>query len=542
MVVYEKYFGTIPTYYDLGQLNQVGSVGESTLMLISPMDFLFFLDFVIIGILFSMRRFLRFPVNINLSKWFVSVVLFICLLISISNFMVHRDERILDQALFSENNGLLNSQFIKGYRDSVASSHTQIANSVDEIIKLKGNDPVPFAQHDNYGVAEGKNLIILQIESLQDFVIGLKLNGQEISPNLNKWVEDSYYFTNVFQQIGSGNTSDAEFIMNTSIYPKGETPTSKYVADKKLTSLPNVLKDQGYYTATFHADTVKYWDRNILYPALGFDQYYDTEYYGENDVVGHGSSDGYFYDKTMDKLVEFNNENKPFYAHVISLTSHTPFEMPADKRMLKLPKKYKGTFIGNYLQSVHYADYALGQFFEGLKQEGLWEDSIIALYGDHSGVHGKLLQDKDVTLLHELLGNPYSLLNRFNIPFVIDIPGETEDTGKEIDSIGGQLDMMPTILNLMGITPQGLYFGQDLFQYQHNLLGMRYYLPTGAFFNDDLLYIPETSRHDIRMYDLKGKNRFDTITNPVNYFDEDYEKMLKLYEWSDAYFESLKKK
>lgn len=538
MAVYERYFGTIPTYYDLSQLSQVGSVSSSVLLLISVKDIFFLFDFILLGILLSMRKLFHYPINLHFPKKFLYTALVISLAVASTNFLLHRDERILDQALFAKKNGIVNSQFIKAYGENNRLSNFNESNlTVDDMIKMKGNNPVPFEEHKNYNVAAGRNLIVLQIESLQDFVINLKIAGQEITPNLNKWVQESFYFTDVFQQIGAGNTSDAEFMMNTSIYPIGETPTSNQIEGKDLTSLPKLLRGNGYYTATFHADDIEYWNRNILYPALGFDTYYALDYYGEKDVVGFGPSDEYFYDKTMEKLIEFDNENKPFYAHVISLTNHSPFEMPEDKKMLDLPEKYKGTLIGNYLQAVRYADYALGQFFDDLRESGLWNQSIIVLYGDHSGVHGQLVKDKDVTLLRELLGQPYSLVNRFNVPFIVGIPGVTEEIGKKINTVGGQLDMMPTVLNLMGIKPEGLYFGQDLLEYDHNLLGMRYYLSTGAFINDDVLFIPETSKREMRIYDLKNKDRFTDISNPMQYFQEEYENILQLYDWSDAYFQ-----
>ncbi len=541
MVIYERYFITLPTYHDLGQLNQVGSVSDSALMLISGKDYVFFFfDIAILLLFFVLRKFINYPKNTTISRKIMTPILAIAVVIIAINFYVLRDDKILDQALFADHNGVLNSQVVKVFQDKIRTkSSAAIDFTTEDVIKLKGNEPVPFSEHNYHGIGKDRNLIVIQIESLQDFVIGRKVGGQEITPNLNKWVEESFYFTNVFQQIGAGNTSDAEFIMNTSIYPAGETPTSSVIDDKELPSLPYLLRDKGYHTATFHADTIKYWDRHIMYPALGFNEYYDIEYYGEEDLVGFGPSDGYFYNKTMDVFRDYKEDGKPFYAHVLSLTSHTPFEMPADKEYLNLPDEYEGTLVGNYFQSVRYADETLGQFFQELKDEGLWENSIIVLYGDHSGLHGRLVEDHDVKLLRDFLGSPYSLVDRFNIPFIVSIPGETETIGQRIETTGGQMDMMPTVLNLMGIEPEGLYFGQNLLQYEHNLLGMRYYLSAGAFFNDEVLYIPETTRNDIRIYDLKGQDRYKDIEDPQEHFEEYYLKMLQLYEWSDAYYQSL---
>ncbi|WP_204498825.1 LTA synthase family protein [Aquibacillus albus] len=544
MTIYERYFETMPTFYDLGQLDQVGSVSESIFLLIGPNDFLFFADFLLIAVLFCLRMIWKYPVNHQFASKTIFAVLLVSIGISASNFFFSKHERILDQSLYSYENGVINAQLIKAYEESKAPKEIDFGPEKEdeifhEIMELKGNEPIPYDQHEFFGVAENRNLILIQIESLQDFVINMELNGQEITPNINEWVKESFYFTDVFQQIGAGNTADAEFIVNTSLYPKGETPVPNVLSrTDKLPGLPRMLRDKGYHTATFHADEVEYWNRTELYPALGFDEYYETAYYGDDDTIGFGPSDGVFYEKTMRKLRDFQASNEPFYAHVLSLTSHTPFEMPADKEYLDLPERYEGTLIGNYLQSVRYADEALGEFFDDLKESGLWDESIIALYGDHSGVHGRLVNSEDVKLLNELLGGrPYSLVDRFNLPFIVGVPGVTEIEGKAIDHIGGQLDMMPTITNLMGVEPNYLYFGHNLLQYEHNLLGMRYYLPTGGLFNDEALFIPKTAKRDVRVYGLREEPL--QLEDPKEYFEEDVNNLLKIYDWADPYLDYL---
>ncbi|WP_217586458.1 LTA synthase family protein [Lentibacillus saliphilus] len=545
LVLYERYFGVIPTYHDLGQLDQAGSISESAMMMISKIDVLFFVDLLMVIMIvviqsLSKRRFISGHKLIN-SKLSVGVIV-VCVAVSYVHFWTSRDESILDHTLFAKQNGVFNAQLVKLYQDEAVNviAETNISQMTSkDIIELKGNDYIPFSRHNDHGIAEGKNLINIQIESLQNFVIGMSLNGQEITPNINDLIEDSIYFNNVYQQIGAGNTSDAEFIMNTSIYPIGDIPSTKHVGNKTIPSMPRILSEAGYTTATFHAHDITYWDRNILYPALGFDEWYAMDYYDEEDVVGFGPSDGYFFNKTMDQLKAYHQKNEPFYAHLLTLTSHSPFELPSDKIAFDLPSEYEDTLIGHYIQSIHYTDHELGLFIKGLKENNMWKDSVVALYGDHSGVHGQLITDQDVELLKKVLGHPYSLLDRFNIPFIVSVPEEMSVSQGEIDTIGGQLDMMPTLLNLLGMEPPELYFGQDLLQYEHNLFGMRYYLPTGSLFNDEALYIPETSKRETRIYDLTRKDRFNNLSDPKAYFNEDIEKMLQIYEWSDAYFETL---
>ncbi|WP_226580908.1 LTA synthase family protein [Halobacillus litoralis] len=546
MLIYERYFGTVPTYYDLSQLNQVGSVNESMWLLLNGTDVLFLADLVLLLVVWLFTRKFKwtYPVN-QTSNVAMASILIASLVITIVNFQTSKHETILDSALFAKENGLFTTQFVQYYQDHSQNEKAYAFSGDDQnvtqerIEELKGSDYIPMSEHENFGIAEGRNLIVVQIESLQDIVIGQSLNGQEITPNINDWLEESTYFTDVYQQIGSGNTSDAEYLMNTSLYPLGSKATTDEITGKKVPSLPRMLKERGYYSVTMHADEVNYWNRDELYPALGFDDYYAKEFYGEKDTVGFGPSDGLFYDKSIQALGDISENHENFYAHVLSLTSHTPFEMPEDKRGLDLPEKYQDTLTGNYLQSVHYADKALGEFFQDLKDKGLWENSVIALYGDHSGLHGKLLKKEDQELLKDFNGERYSLLNRFNIPFIVGVPGK-EGMAQEVDHIGGQIDMMPTLLNLLGVEPDSLYFGHNLLHYSNNLLGMRYYVPTSSFFNNETFYIAKNSRFDPRILDLGTNQRIENEFNdPQSAFKQEREDILQLLQWSDAYFESF---
>ncbi|MYL69347.1 sulfatase-like hydrolase/transferase [Halobacillus litoralis] len=545
MLIYERYFSTIPTYYDLSQLNQVGSVNESMWMLFDKTDLIFFSDFLLLVVLWFFSRKWSYPSN-KTSKLAMTGVLVMSLIVTIVNFQMNKSEMVLDNALFAKENGFFQTQFIQYYHEN-SKSETALAFTGEEqnvtlkrIQELKGNDYVPMKEHEHFGIAKDRNLIVIQIESLQDFVIGKSINGQEITPTINQWLEESLYFTDVYQQIGSGNTSDAEFLMNTSLYPLGNQATTEQVGGMQLPSLPRMLGNQGYHSVTMHADDVTYWNRDELYPALGFDDYYAKEFYGEKDTVGFGPSDGLFYERSMDAIKEISSNHKNFYAHVLSLTSHTPFEMPKDKEGLDLPAAYEGTLTGNYMQSVHYADQALGDFFQELKDSGLWDNSVIALYGDHSGLHGKLLKSEDQDLLEDFIGDRYSLLNRFNIPFIVGVPGKEEVSGV-VDHIGGQIDMMPTLLNLLGVEPNTLYFGHNLWHYSDNLLGMRYYVPTSSFFNKDTFFIAKNSRFDERILDLTSNERIENeFENPSSQFESERKDILKLLQWSDAYFESLR--
>ncbi|MBR5219391.1 MAG: LTA synthase family protein, partial [Clostridia bacterium] len=244
------------------------------------------------------------------------------------------------------------------------------------------------AEEDPYrGIAEGRNVITIQVEALQNFVLNLEYNGQIITPNLNALLtQDTLYFDNYYYQIGGGNTADAEFAVNNSLYaPVDEAAYSRY-ADNDFYSMAKLLKDNGWTSATaFHGYVNTFWNRNVAYPGQGFDAYLSgSDYYAEPaEVAGMGVSDGEFFVRAVDYLKE---QSGPFYAFMVTLTSHYAFELPAQYNMLTLKDEHVGTLFGNYLQSVHYFDHAVGMLIDALKAANLYDNTIITFYGDHFGL------------------------------------------------------------------------------------------------------------------------------------------------------------
>jgi phosphoglycerol transferase MdoB-like AlkP superfamily enzyme len=236
----------------------------------------------------------------------------------------------------------------------------------------------------------------------------------------------------------------------------------------------------------------------------------------------------------MPLMTNLQDKNKPFYAHFISMTSHHPYVIPSRKDVFKLPERFKGSIVGHYLRAISYNDMVLGKFIDQLKAEGLWDNSILAFYGDHFGMHPTMFKGKDTELLNELVGHEYTKIDRFNVPFVITAPGIT-DKGQTFPQTAGQLDMMPTLANLLGVSLQDhVHFGQDLLNSDKNLIGMRYYMPAGSFINEDVVYQPAKSFDDGEALKLNGANKVSQAP-----YKKDYDRILKLLGLSDAYLKSL---
>lgn len=526
-VVYHSYYGKVMTYRAIGQVGQVGEVSDSVTSLIQPVFFILFADAVVYLIV---QRWLhaRSKGSFAVSRKYMVALFLVCLLASVGKVKAMHADQVLNETRKAEEMGLIMYQ-ISAIFDS---RNLPRDVSYERVERLKGeNSAQPAAQ---FGAAKGKNVLIIQMEAFQNFLIGRSVNGQELTPNLNRLIKESYYFPRVFQQIGQGNTSDAEFISNTSLYPTGDAPMSQAYGDREIPSLPRLLKPLGYETMTFHVNDVRFWNRDRLYPALGFDRYYDESFFGKEDVIGLGPSDNVLFRKSLQVLTSLRQQDKPFYAQMVTITGHHPFRLPPERATLSLPPEYAGTLTGDYLQAQHYVDAALGELFADLKRTGLWEDTLIVLYGDHYGLPQQILTDKERQLLSSLVGHTYDTIDIFNIPLIVKVPGVS--TGTRIETVGGQLDIMPTVANLLGVPLKGhVHFGRDLLNAKTNLLGERFYLPTGSFINDQVLYIPGDRFEDGTAISL-------TTHEPVRDlapFQNDYRAVVELEFTSDAFMRRL---
>ncbi|WP_084138934.1 LTA synthase family protein [Halalkalibacter okhensis] len=533
MVLYFDFFGIMVSHHALYQIHQVGDVSDSVWTLLRPIHFLYFIDFIILGLLYAFTK-VRF-VQIQRLK---TMVAFIVLSLAVIGFHLFLSSKTVnyDSIAAAKQMGIFNYQVSEIYSDiqTVENHLAGVDLTNEQIRELKGLPEADAEAGDPtyFGVAEGRNIIVIQFESLQDFTIGLEIDGQEITPHLNQLVEEGLYFPKVYQQIGAGNTSDAEFLLNTSLYPPGSRGASEVYGDKFLPSLPRLLKREGYHTATFHTNKASFWNRTEMYEALGFDDVYDEDFFGTDDYILMGASDEVLYEKTMDKFVEFADKRQPFYANVITMTSHHPFELPEEKIAIDLPERFEGTFIENYLTSIHYADKAMGEFIDRLKEEGIWENSLIVTFGDHSGVHHSQITEVDQQLLAEMNGRDYWFLDRLNIPLMITAPGALE--AEVISNVGGQIDLMPTMANLVGLSLEDhIHFGQDIINNEENLLGMRYYLSQGSLFNRDVLLTSEGDNGTA--YDL---DTGEIIGSRLDYQDE-FERVIQLLNLSDSYADQL---
>lgn len=330
------------------------------------------------------------------------------------------------------------------------------------------------------GVAKGRNLIVIQVESLQNFPIQATYEGQELTPNLNKLVlSDSIYFDHYYQNIGRGNTSDAEFATNNSLYPVIEGESYRLYEQNTYQGLPWMLRDQGYTTAVFHGYLGTFWNREVAYVKQGFQDFISLEDFKFTNKIGFGLSDMDMFSQTIEHLKKMP---QPFYSFIITLSCHYPYEMPVEEQHIVLNEEDKNTVFGNYLNGAHYSDQAIGSFVEALKANGLYDNSVIAIYGDHHALNAETAEIQKS--MSQFLGKPYDYDAMLNIPLIINIPGLNRN--ETIHTIGGQVDFMPTIANLMDLPITSPFvFGQDLINKPEGFVAFVTYMLRGSFGTDE---------------------------------------------------------
>ncbi|TCJ03747.1 LTA synthase family protein [Cytobacillus praedii] len=533
IMYYTRYFSTVPSYYDVKQIYQSNSVGGTVALLGSPFDFLFFLDVVLIlPLIWFITKKSELISFASIKKWTIA---FSCagLITTVIAFFYP----LVDVSYFAKKHGYIQSQFVQFYERGIGTALAKNDHLSDkELENLKGNAFVPPSEHDTFGLAKNRHVFTIQVESLQEFVINKSINGQEITPNLNRLLKDSAYFDHVYQQIGAGNTSDAEWIMHTSLYPEGMDPTVNVIDGSDIPSLVHTLERNGYGTATYHADDITYWSRDKLYPALGFDYVYTSEEIPNEKEIGFGPADEVLFNYVEKQLPDQMEDHSLMYSNIITLTSHTPFEMPDEYEYLNLPDSYKDTYVGNYLQSVRYTDEQIGKFIQSLKELGIYDQSLILIYGDHSGLHGAPVTEKDEQLLKEMLGHDYNLHDRFVVPVIFNAPGIFN--GETHSQLGGQIDLMPTLLNLLGIEHDSQMIGHNLFQYKKNLLGMRYYMPGGSFISDNTLYTAPSAKLPALLYNRETMKKTKNTKNMQKNIDN----TLQIMQYSDYIRKEQEKK
>lgn len=349
------------------------------------------------------------------------------------------------------------------------------------------------------GLFKGKNLVLIQVESLEQFVIGQKIDGQEITPNLNKLLSHSLYFDNINEQVYNGTSSDSDLMLNASVFPVRRGSAFFRYPGNTYNSFPKLLEDMGYYTTAIHPDKGSYWNWLPALTSMGFNKCIDSTHYDIDEAIGLGISDR-SYLKQIEPIV--SKTKQPFYDFVVTLTSHAPYELPEKYKELKLSSSMNNSYLGKYFQIIHYTDKQLGIFIDNLKKDGLYDNTVIAVIGDHTSLH-KYYQD---SLSSKKPEDQWWAQPNKRIPLIVYNPSID---GKTINTIGGQIDVMPTMSYLMGIDQSKINYTAM----GRNLLNTKKDFAVWA----DRTYIGISTSPEQKQHEIDGINLADKMIS-ANFF------------------------
>lgn len=460
-LVYFRYYNDVFSLSVLSYAGQIGTVVKGIFSLLKINDLFIVADlFILFPLIFNKNKILINNENLNPRKNFTHVmtILLISIPLLLSGFPFDRNDRMLVIKQFGIllyhvqdlETSVIN--FIDASPPSEEEKH-QVINRFNFTPELKKSKLTGFGK--------GKNLIVIQVESLQNFVINLSVNGQEITPNLNKLVAKSLYFPNFYTQAANWTTSDAEFIVNNSLYPIKSAPVYRAYYKNTYQSLAKILREMGYSTQAMHGFRSGYWNRESVYPAMGFDRFLSESSYSIDQTIGWGLADKSFLQQSAKML---KTSKQPYYAFMITLTSHIPYSFPSEYKTLKLGK-HEGTMVGDYLHTIHYVDEALGVFLDESDNQEFIRNSVLVIYGDHWALPLDDLSELD----EDIISGGNWLAERLKVPLFINIPSSNVKGIKSIPA--GQIDLFPTLANIMGIPPNKLFtMGRDLLNSKKGLV------------------------------------------------------------------------
>lgn len=510
-------FMTINTMLGYSKVSE--GISGSSFALMKPHDIFYVIDLVLIIFLF-LTRYLKFNTR-PFSKLNAFAITSFSIMLTLASLTLGEIDRPQLITRTFDRNYIVKYLGIDSYTvyDSFKTVKNNRVRDTAESSDL--NDVLDFTKShyaapnpNMYGIAKGKNVIVLHLESFQQFLINFKVNGKEVTPFLNSLYngKETYSFPNFFNQVGQGKTSDAENLLETSIYglPQGSVFTS-LGSENTFEAAPAILNQTaGYSSAVFHGNIGSFWNRDSVYKSMGYQYFFDSSYYdtSANNTLEYGLKDKLLFNDSVKYLEKLQ---QPFYAKFITVSNHFPFDIDSKNKDFEVPDT-GDTSVNNYFQTAHYLDESVKEFFTYLKKSGLSNNTMVVLYGDHYGISNS----RNVKLA-KLLGKSSETWSSFDntqlqrVPFMINIPGSKN--GGIQNQYGGEVDVLPTLLHLLGLDSSSyVQFGTDLFSKNHD--------QTVAFRNENFI-TPNYTVLDSTIYDnVTGKE----VTHPSKIVKETIKK------------------
>ena len=508
-------------------------LGAAAMELFRPWDAIYIIDFPILGWLFY-KKYIRLDHRKFNFRASFAVTSLSAMLFSVNLFLAEIDRPELLTRGFSNYYVVraLGLPAFLGY----SANQTYAANKERSKASAKDLEPVEqyiqshYAEPNSeyYGIAKGRNVIYVHLESFQQFLIDYKLQMEgkeyEVTPFLNSLYHSNstLAFSNIFNQVKAGKTSDAETMIETGLFGLNQGSFMvNYGGTNTQQAAPFILSKNGDYTsAVFHGNTGSFWNRNTAYKQWGYNYFFDASYFTKQDDTN--SFQYGLNDKIMlkDSIKYLERLQQPFYVKYITVSNHYPYTTSLIGDEIGFPlAKTKDETINGYFATANYLDSSVKALFDYLKKSGLYDNSIIVLYGDHFGIS----QTRNPNLA-PLVGKTSETWSNYDnammqrVPYMVVIPGM--DKGKIIDTYGGQVDMLPTLEHLLGIDSKNyLQVGQDMLSTQHQQIvafrsSNNFVTPKYTSFNGRTYYTQ--TGEEITNPDETIKKELDDIRNAAN--------------------------
>ncbi len=406
-------------------------------------------------------------------------------------------------------------------------------NAAKDFRDYYNENTIQINENEYTNIFEGKNILVIHAESIQNAAIYQKFNGEDVTPNLNRIKDEGIYFSNFYSQASSGTSSDSEFTFASSLLPVTNGSVAVSYWNREYETLQKMLKEKGYNTLSFHANNGDFWNRNNLHKSLGYNTFYSKSSYSvtEENSIGLGLSDKEFFKQTVPILKKEYEDNGKFMATLIMLSNHTPFddldkygefdtdikeevEENGEKKIVSYPYM-EGTKLGNYFKSAHYADSAIGELFDELDEAGLLDNTVVVIYGDHDaklpkGDYTRLYNyDKETDGILDKEDENYVLVDYYqyelnrSVPLIIWTKDKTFN--KTVTTAMGMVDVMPTLSNMFGLTPK-YALGNDIMDLDNNVVSF----PNGNWLTNDIYY--NSQKDEYKVINMNAIIDSDTIT------------------------------
>lgn len=537
-MAYYRYFTDFPTLSQLGQLGQLGKVGGSVRSAVRLTDLLLFIDLPFY--LWACREKHPFSQKRLVPSLVILAVALVCAIST--DFVQTPQQRSIGENRFK--NYAVAREF------GVPLYHAlDIQYELTRAWRLSGQLDEPLAalplakaslrsiqiQTEFTGAAEGMNVMVVLLESIQTFALDTEINGQQVMPFLNEYKDKCLYFPRMYDQTNHASSSDGEFVLANSLHPAAQGTTAFVYQNNDYQSIPNLLKKAGYHSVYFGYYDGAFWNARTMMQRYGFTEALFAPFGAPakpEERIGWGLADYGMLVRAYSLLAE---RKKPFYSVIHCSMGHHPFrELKPEQKELKLPPDLEGTMVGDYLQMCRFRDNNLRAFFSQYEKLEMAKNTVVVLTGDH-GTPLTPLQLQPL-LKNSKLPLKVAWAAEQSVPVFIRIPGTK---GHTFSHPVGQIDFAPTIFHILGVEPdRPVFLGQNML----NRSGGIYYRKSAyALQNNILVSVLDQTAHSLETEESlpysEHKQMAEDAVKQWKISDEllDYNLIPKIREaWSDS--------